>query len=642
MRQARPYYHPPVFKLVAGLCLVALAGCSDPEIRPVDAGVSDGGGANAPRIPWLASGAPPIANSCPTGWHEGNTESGVPTCAPFSEDGAATCGNGEAHLPGGDGCAPIGSPCPVGDWSEVLPADRPIVYVRAGAAGGDGSMARPWASPSDFSFGGLSRGTVVALAAGSYEAEVHLPDGISLWGTCAARTQLSSVSPHEMEGVVSVLGVDAEMRDLSIGPSPRPGIWAVGEGLTAHLAGVEVRAVEFVGLAAVGDVRLTAEQLVVRDMVSRARDLEQGRAMTAQAGATVDIRGASIERTRDVAVFAGDDETRLLLEDVAIRETRERERDRAAGRAVAIQGGAGTVLRRVLLEDNRDIALFAQDEGSSAVLEDVVIENTMARASDGDFGRGVAVQRGATAEIRRSRVGGSRDLGVFVGTASLVLEDVLIADTLGDEGDGSGGRGLNMQDAATAELRRVIFERNREVAVHVADPGSVMTAEDVVVRDTESRLSSGFGGRGLSVESGATGTVTRGLVEGCREAGVLSGGDGAAFTLSDLVVRDTSAPECSFVGCVNGSAGLAAVHRGALTAERFVVSRSEVCGVLIARGGSLDLLHGEVRESLIGACIQVDGYDINRLSEHVAYRDNGTNLETTDLPVPEPVDPISP
>jgi hypothetical protein len=49
----------------------------------------------------------------------------------------------------------------------------------------------------------------------------------------------------------------------------------------------------------------------------------------------------------------------------------------------------------------------------------------------------------------------------------------------------------------------------------------------------------------------------------------------------------------------------------------------------------LDLQEGTVSGSAIGACVQIDGYDVGRLSNAVRYEDNDTNLESTSLPVPE-------
>ena len=69
--------------------------------------------------------------------------------------------------------------------------------------------------------------------------------------------------------------------------------------------------------------------------------------------------------------------------------------------------------------------------------------------------------------------------------------------------------------------------------------------------------------------------------------------------------------------------------------SRFVVQRAALCGAQIAWNGELDLADGEVRESTIGACVQVPGYRLSRLNASVIYVDNGANLQATDFPVPD-------
>ena len=54
---------------------------------------------------------------------------------------------------------------------------------------------------------------------------------------------------------------------------------------------------------------------------------------------------------------------------------------------------------------------------------------------------------------------------------------------------------------------------------------------------------------------------------------------------------------------------------------------------------SLDAMNGLVTRAEIGACVQVPGYDLARISTDVEYRDNGSNLDTTTLPVPPPTPP---
>ncbi len=40
----------------------------------------------------------------------------------------------------------------------------------------------------------------------------------------------------------------------------------------------------------------------------------------------------------------------------------------------------------------------------------------------------------------------------------------------------------------------------------------------------------------------------------------------------------------------------------------------------------------------IGANVQTEDFDIGRLQDRVAYRDNDRNLDAAALPVPEPLD----
>ena len=72
---------------------------------------------------------------------------------------------------------------------------------------------------------------------------------------------------------------------------------------------------------------------------------------------------------------------------------------------------------------------------------------------------------------------------------------------------------------------------------------------------------------------------------------------------------------------------------------RFVVARAEACGVILARNGQVDLSDGELSEHPIAVCLQVPGYARSRLFDNVRLRDNGRDIQETDLPVPEPSDP---
>jgi len=59
---------------------------------------------------------------------------------------------------------------------------------------------------------------------------------------------------------------------------------------------------------------------------------------------------------------------------------------------------------------------------------------------------------------------------------------------------------------------------------------------------------------------------------------------------------------------------------------------------LVRDRGTLDLQDGVVSDNPIGANVQTEDFDIGRLQDRVAYRDNDRNLDAAALPVPEPLD----
>lgn len=181
----------------------SLLACGEgPGSPDADAGTDadDAGPAvSPPDIPWLAEGMPAIAapmlTPCPEGWHE-VVEEGPPggvatvTCDPFGDDPTSepdTCPDGWAHFAGDPGCAPVGAPCPAGDFPEGLPTDAEVLYVLSSAPpGGDGSQGAPL-STIDAALSAASPGTVIAIGKGDYGEPVRVYRGVTLWGACAAQ-----------------------------------------------------------------------------------------------------------------------------------------------------------------------------------------------------------------------------------------------------------------------------------------------------------------------------------------------------------------------------------------------------------------------------------------------------------------------
>jgi len=90
------------------------------------------------------------------------------------------------------------------------------------------------------------------------------------------------------------------------------------------------------------------------------------------------------------------------------------------------------------------------------------------------------------------------------------------------------------------------------------------------------------------------------------------------------------------VSCSGGGSAVVVAYDTTASIRRFALERGVECGVLVAHGSGLDLAEGVIASFELGACVQVEGYDVGRLSDRVEFRDNETNLDATDLPVPAP------
>jgi hypothetical protein len=245
---------------------------------------------------------------------------------------------------------------------------------------------------------------------------------------------------------------------------------------------------------------------------------------------------------------------------------------------------------------------------------------------------------GATATVSSALIEHADDLGIGLDDeASLTARDVVIRDVRGEASFGAFGRGISSALHSRLDAERILIERVRDVGILVTEGDAVV--RDVVVRDVASRMSDGLLGRAIGVDEGAIFEGERLLLHDVREVGVIAFGSGTTATLTDVVVRDVHPADCVTGACAGFGAGHAvgAYDSGALRLRRFVLRGATICGVHLARFGEADLFEGLVAGNAIGACIQVDGYDLERLTSDVRYEDNGASLEATMLPVPAPV-----
>ncbi|HJL18919.1 MAG TPA: hypothetical protein RMH99_24865 [Sandaracinaceae bacterium LLY-WYZ-13_1] len=646
-------------------------------------GALDGGAADRPTGDAATTPGPAPATrpalECPAGWREisdGDTVACDPTGA-LSE-----CPDGQAHFPGAEGCAPVGRACPAGDFPEDL--GEGARYVRPGADG-DGRRDAPYGTIAE-ALVGAGPGTVIALSAGTHEAGFALPAGVTVRGVCAARTRLRRSSDRGVSVDVPDGVTGAVLADVGLASSDNLGMTVAGE---VRLEGVAVEGAMLFGVLVEGGT-LDAEGLVVRD-TRPGPDGSQGGGIAVVAG-TLSLARAVLEGNRQFGLAVGDG--RAELADVASRSQREGARP-GLGAGLAVEAGGVVIGERVELTDALGVGATVS-EGGRLELTDAAVRRVRG-VGRADQGFGVAV-RGAFATLTRAWIDDAQGTAIAVLDASDVrLTDVRVTDTvpyeaepgwavglsigrgslvtvervlvrggagagvsaIGDAADppgeetvlsatdltvqdvahlGLSGVGLYL-DGAHVEVRRLAVARTVEAAI-IASGGSELSLHDALVEDTAPDPGDGDYGRGLEVSSGARVEVARARFARQHEVAIIFGRTERS-TLREVTVVDTRERGCVAGGCPDAPGGIGlGVYGGVVEVDAFRIEGVPLCGVQIAAGGELDLRDGVIRDVSVGACVQVDGYDVTRLADGVVYEAVGTGIQTTSHHVPEVQPPV--
>ena len=182
--------------------------------------------------------------------------------------------------------------------------------------------------------------------------------------------------------------------------------------------------------------------------------------------------------------------------------------------------------------------------------------------------------------LRLSALERNREAGLLlVGVgASVEAVGATIRETASNA-DGNFGRGLNVEAGASLDATDLLLEGNHDVGLYAGSPGTAVALSGAVVRGTQPRTD-GIGGRGVAVQAGASLDAADLLLEGNHDVGLLAGEPGDTVTLMDTVVRDTRPGPG--VGC---GVGLIVQDQAHVDAVRLAVQRSTGPGAYLTRGG---------------------------------------------------------
>jgi len=587
-----------------------------------------------------AAPAPPGLTPCPAGWREVPDADfpEVVTCDPWPGDGPEDCVADEAHFPGGAGCERIGTPCPAGDFPEDLPAGATVRHVLAGApAGGSGSAASPFSTISS-AIVAARNGDVVAIGKGTYDEFVRVTEDLTLRGACVAETTIARSVP---DGNVVTLAIEggggASIENLRVS-GVRPGIYVAATPGPVELSDVVVDDTSLTGVTIEAGSVVVARSFVVRGTREDGRFTGQG--ILVRAGATLTLDRAALVANHTAALGASQPDTVLVATDVAVVDTVQSVDARQGGFGIGFVDGATGTLLRVAIERNQGGGLFSLLENAHVDAEHLVIRDTEAHDFLGGGGAAIGVGLGATATVRKAwfarNTAGS--IGVFQGS-SLVAEDLVVVDTQSDAQLAYLGIGLGAEQADVT-LTRAAFHRNRLASIMVGEEGMAFVATDLAIRETiEQEVDSDYG-YGMQIGYGATADIRRALVSGSRRGGIVVAQPGTVVTFEDLAIADTFERAC-LPDCPReaggGGTGLASLDGATVDITRFRVAQSALCGVQLTGSSGLDLHEGEVTGNVVGANVQTESFDLFRLQDRVVYRENERDLDAASLPVPTPV-----
>lgn len=678
------------------LALAALLAACDPPADAPDASSSaDAPGSTNVQIPWLAAGEPPVAlpimTPCPDGWREVVDASGVTVCDPSPEGGAPACEGFSQWVPGTTACRHVGSDCPADGVPTPLPSTG-VLHVRADAsAGGDGSLASPFATIGS-AIAAASSGTTIAIHRGSYVESVRVPRGVTLQGACVDDTVLSDPSSGSLASVIQIDGLDVAIRDLRIGASGRWGIAVPPGSRAAIVEGVIIEGTRGLGIT-LGGGSIELRRSIIRDVVADASgrygygiDVENGATATldevdvvhttdnglfaAGAGSTLRVIGSRvtdiapttprgseygglgiavqrggrleiertlIDRANEVGVSVLASEASLT--DVVIRDTNENVVG-VYGRGLGAQDDASVVASRLLIEGSQEIGVVAS-RSATIELTDLVVRD--ARSSiDVDIARGLHAQSRASIRASRVLIRNVIDVGVFAHTADIEVSDLRILGLRSSESETWGARAINIEDGSNVTVTRARIDFHSDDGIVVLDTGAEPTTglfEDVLLQGPAEGPRDDAPGIGLA--STANTTLRRVVVRDSTQIGMLFtvGEDltGRAATLEDVVVQsthvgpcDATAPECQTLGVGLAFFGVEA------TAQRFDSLDNELCGVLVGPPIRLAITSGRATGNAVGLCVLGAEVDTDSITAGLALVGNDTAFQLTGVTRPQP------
>jgi hypothetical protein len=388
-------------------------------------------------------------------------------------------------------------------------------------------------------------GGILALALGEYPAGIRIDRKVALLGACVTGTRVTSSAEYVYDaGVIDLAGGGlALVRDITLSGT-RPGITANARVTGSHtLTAIAMQRTTGAGLRIQTPQQVLATDLRIDD-TQPDPDGEFGRGIYLTDGARLSLDGASLSGNRRTGILMLDAGTTIDAENLVISATQPNASDQLFGRGLDIEDGASGTLRRAVLRGAHDAGIYISGNGTRMEAEALVVEDTQPLASNGGFGRGIAVSDGGQLTLRGAMVRRNRLAGILVtGQGSALTARYLqVEATLPQEVDLAGGAGLVAAGGANASISDAVFRDNLESGIALYDAGTEFLVERTLVQGTNPSAGPEPYASGFYVGAGTTAALRDTVLLSNVGAGLSVYGAGSVATAERLLAEEGGLP----------------------------------------------------------------------------------------------------
>ncbi len=436
---------------------------------------------------------------------------------------------------------------------------------------------------------------------GAFGRGVEVDDGATLSATGCTVQGNTRQGVYASAGGTAVDLLDTWVLDTASSPDG-----TFGRGIEVHggaaLTAVGCTIKENTEIGVYAEDTGTTVELVDTEVLDTAPNPDGmfGRGIEVEDGAALTATGCTVLGNTETGVWVGNAGSVVDLVDTRILDTAPSPSG-SFGFGVQVSDGARLGATGCTVQGNSHAGVFAEGAGTMVDLEDTAVLDTAPRP-DGLSGDGIWIDAGGALSATGCTIRGNTEGGVVASGAGTTVDllRVEILDTA-PRVDGEYGRGVSAQDGATLTATGCIIQGSTELGVQASGAGTNVDLLDVEILDTDPSPD-GRHGRGINVQDGATLTATGCTVQESTEVGLLATGAGTTAELVDtVVVRTRRGRETSL------ATGVSAQLDALLRLHSSEVSETEGPGLYIGDGAGAELDGVRLTRNTFAGAVVLDG-----------------------------------